>query len=325
MTDWGYTLFSELNPPSDLVRQAGVAEDAGFAWLAMSDHFHPWRSDHSDSPFAWSVWGAVAERTERVDLVSLVTCPFLRYHPAIIAQSAATIQELSDGRFTLGLGAGERLNEHVVGRGWPAVDIRHEMLEESVLAMRALWDGDWVTYRGDHITVEDARLFSVPATPPRIALAMSGPASLDRAVELADDVVAIDPLPDLVAEFKQRRAEAGSPGGRAIGQVALAWDPDEDRALEQAHRFAFGAHGWKVMAELPNVANFDADGSTVTDDDIQGLVAVGSDPAGVVEVLRPFVEADYDRVCIVQVADRTDDAFFSWWTDEVRPALDDLG
>ena len=317
MATLGYTLFSELNRPADLVRQAVAAEQAGFDFLAMSDHFHPWLSSHSDSPFAWTVWGAVADRTDRVALTSLVTCPFVRYHPAVIAQAAATVQDLSGGRFTLGLGAGERLNEHVVGAPWPPVDVRHEMLRESVEIMRRLWTGDWVTFRGRFLSVEDARLFTLPETPPAVGIAGSGPASLDLAVEVGDALVAIEPDADLVGRFKQR-----SGGGRVIGQVAIAWDPDEDAALEQAHRFGFGAHGWKVMSELPNVANFDADVSTVDDDTIRDLVAVGPDPQVHAEAIRPFLEAGFDEVCVVQVADRTGDDFFTWWTDEVRPLLD---
>lgn len=317
MATLGYTLFSEINRPGEMIRQAVDAEQAGFDFLAMSDHFHPWLSSHTDSPFAWTVWGAVADRTESVKLMSLVTCPFLRYHPAIVAQAAATVQDLSGGRFTLGLGSGEQLNEHVVGRGWPAVDVRHRMLRESVEIMRRLWTGEWTTYRGEHLTVEDARLFTLPEESPAVAIAGSGPASLDLAVEVGDALVAIDPDADLVERFKER-----SGGGRVIGQVAIAWDPDDAAALEHAYRFAFGAHGWKVMAELPNVANFDADVGTVGDDTIRDLVAVGPDPDVHAATIRPFLEAGFDEVCIVQVGDRTGSDFFDWWTGELRPLLD---
>ena len=202
MTQFGYTLFSELHGPRSLVARAMAAEEAGFDLAVMSDHFHPWLSSHTDSPFAWSVFGAVAERTERMELMSYVTCPFLRYHPAIIAQAAATIQLLSEGRFTLGLGAGERLNEHVVGRGWPSVDVRHEMLVESIEAIRSLFSGEMVTYRGTHITVEDARLFSLPQPPPRIAVAGSGSKSVRLAAEQGDAFIGVDPDAELVDEYR---------------------------------------------------------------------------------------------------------------------------
>lgn len=283
----------------------------------MSDHFHPWLSSHTDSPFAWSVLGAVADRTERVELMSYVTCPFIRYHPAIIAQAAATVQLISEGRFTLGLGAGERLNEHVVGASWPAVDVRHEMLSESVEAIRELFSGEMVTYRGRHVTVEDARLFSLPDTPPPIAVAGSGSRSVTLAANLADALIGTEPDPDMVREY---RAAAGD-GARAIGQVPLSYDADPGRAREYARRFAFGIPGWKVMAELPNVVNFDAAVSTVRDEDIAEVVAVGADPKVHLETIEAFVAAGYDEVCVVQVGDDKD-GFFRFWSDELAPELE---
>lgn len=316
MTTFGNTLFSELNGPKALVDQAVASEAAGFDFLVMSDHFHPWLSSHTDSPFAWSVLGAVAVRTERIELMSYVTCPFVRYHPAIIAQAAATIQLLSDDRFTLGLGAGERLNEHVVGRGWPAVDVRHEMLTESIEIIRALWTGDMTTYRGDHLTVEDAKLFSLPSTPPQIAVAGSGSQSIDLTVDLGDAFIGTEPDADMIAEY---RAKAGD-GVRTIGQVPLSYDADRGRATEYARRFAFGIAGWKVMSELPNVVNFDAAASTVRDEDIAEVAGIGPDPDDHVEAVMSFVEAGYDEVCVVQVGDDKE-GFFRFWSDELAPRL----
>ena len=316
MPRWGYTLFSELNPPRSLVEQAVAAERAGFEWLAISDHISPWLSLHTDSAFAWSVLGAVAERTETAELVTLVTCPYVRYHPAIIAQAAATLALLSEGRFTLGLGAGERLNEHVVGRGWPDVTIRHEMLEESVEAIRALWTGEDVTYRGQHITVEDCRIWSLPDTPPQIGIAGSGPESLSLAVEQGDALILTDPLPDLIADFKDRKG----PDARVIGQVPLSYDRDGAKAKEQAARFAFGITGWKVMSELPNVVNFDAAVSTVREEDLLDNVGVGPDPDAHLEAINEFVEAGFTDLCVVQVADDKD-GFLSFWKSELAPKL----
>ena len=317
MTRYGYTLFSELNPPTSLVDQAVDAEDAGFDFAVISDHFHPWLSTHTDSPFAWSVLGAVAHATTDLDLTTLVTCPFLRYHPAVIAQAAATVQLLSDGRFTLGVGAGERLNEHVVGRGWPSVDVRHEMLRESIEAIRALWDGGFTTYRGEHVTVEDAKLFSLPDEEPEIAVAASGPESLGIAVEHGDAMVAIEPDAALVEEFRDRHGG----DGWVIGQVPMAWDPDEDAAREMAMRFAFGMPGWKVMAELPNTVNFDAAVGTVREDDVTAQVGVGPDPANHLERINAFVDAGFDEICVVQVGDDRGDGFFDFWAEEIAPEL----
>lgn len=200
MPTFGNTLFSELNGPTALVEQAVASEEAGFDFLVVSDHFHPWLSSHTDSPF-------------------------IRYHPAIIAHAAATIQLLSAGRFTLGVGAGERLNEHVVGRGWPSVDIRHEMLTESIEAIRALFSGEMVTYRGDHITVEDAQLFSMPATPPPIAVAGSGPQSVELASQLGDAFIGTEPDAATLDAYRDR---AGN-GARTIGQVLRRCGDDRAR------------------------------------------------------------------------------------------------
>lgn len=317
MTTFGNTLFSELNGPRSLVSQAVASEQAGFDFLVMSDHFHPWLSSHTDSPFAWSVLGAVADRTERVELMSYVTCPFLRYHPAIIAQAAATIQDMSDGRFTLGLGAGERLNEHVVGRGWPAADVRHQMLSESIEAIRALFSGDMVTYRGKYITVEDAKLFTMPSTPPPIAVAGGGPEAVELAASFGDALISTEPDADLVNDYRERAGERA----RTIGQVPLSYDADDGKAREHAQRFAFGIHGWKVMAELPNVVNFDAVASKVRDEDLVGVIGVGADPDVHVAAIMPFVDAGYDQVSLVQVGDDKD-GFFRLWTDELAPRLE---
>ncbi len=171
----GFKLFAEAFTPGELVRQAVAAERAGFDFVEISDHFHPWLDDHGHSGFAWSILAAIALRTERIELATGVTCPFIRYHPAVVAQAAATAALLSDGWFVLGLGAGERLNEHVVGQGWPAVEQRHKMLREAVEIIRLLWSGGYHSYRGRHLTLEDARVFDLPARPPLIAVAAGGP------------------------------------------------------------------------------------------------------------------------------------------------------
>lgn len=316
MTTYGFTLFSELNGPTAMVEQAEAAESAGFDFLGMSDHFHPWLSRHTDSPFAWSVLGAVASRTEQLELITLVTCPFVRYHPAVIAQAAATVQLLSDGRFTLGLGAGENLSEHVVGRGWPPIDVRHAMLAESVEVMRRLWSGEWVTHRSPRLTVEDAKIWSLPDTPPRIAIAGSGPRSIELAAEHAEAIVCDSPDPNVASSFKDAKGH-----GEAITQIPVAYDPDPEVALDAAHHFAFGATGWKVMSELPNVPGFDATAELVSDDRITGLVATGADPATLIDRVKAAIDAGYDHVSVVQVGPDRTDGFLDWWRDEVRPEL----
>ena len=316
MPRYGFTLFSELNGPRAMLDQARAAEDGGFDFLGMSDHFHPWLSRHTDSPLAWSALGAVAATTERVDLVTLVTCPYMRYHPAIIAQGAATVQDISGGRFTLGLGAGENLSEHIVGDRWPAVEVRHEMLREAIEIIRALWSGEWTTYRGRHLTVEDARLHTLPDTEPRIAVAASGPASIDLATELGDDLVTDSPEPDVLATFRDR-----TPDGRAWTQIPVSYDEDHATALDHAHNFAFGATGWKVMSELPNIPAFDATAALVDDDAIQELVVTGNDPGPLVDKVEQAADAGYDHIAIVQVGPDRTAGFQRWFDEQVRPKL----
>jgi G6PDH family F420-dependent oxidoreductase len=316
VTKYGYTLFCEMNPATKLLKQAQLAERAGFDFLVISDHFHPWIKEHTDSPFAWSVLGGVAASTERVGLATLVTCPFLRYHPAVIAQAAATIQEMSGGRFTLGLGAGERLNEHVVGRGWPPADVRHEMLRESIEAIKQLWQGDYVTYRGAHITVEDARIFSMPSIAPDILVAASGGESAGLAADLADGLVAVEPSQELIENFETD----GGRGKRRLGQVPISYDKDESVARANAMRFKFGVPGWKVMSELPNPVNFDAAAATVREEDVLEAVSAGPDAKDHLDAIREFVDAGFEEVAVVQVGD-DHEGFLELWQREMRPEL----
>lgn len=316
MTKYGYTLFCEMNPATELVRQAQLAEKAGFDFIVISDHYHPWIKEHTDSPFAWSVLGGVAATTETIGLGTLVTCPFLRYHPAVIAQASATIQEMSGGRFTLGLGAGERLNEHIVGRGWPPVDIRHEMLRESVEAIRELWKGEYVTYRGRHITVEDARIFSLPSEIPDIVIAAGGGESATLAAELGDGIVIVGPDEELVANFDT----SGGRGKRRISQIPISWDQNGSTARDNAMRFKFGVAGWKVMSELPNPVNFDSAAETVREEDVLKSVSAGPDPKTHIDAIREFTDAGLEEVAVVQVGD-DHEGFLEVWEKEIRPEL----
>src|SRR5919112_453963 len=189
----GYKLIAEAYSPTEMVRQAVRAEEAGFDFVEISDHFHPWVSEQQHSGFAWSILATIAAKTERIELATGVTCPFIRYHPAIIAQAAATTQILSDGRFTLGVGSGERLSEHVVGRGWPAVHVRHQMFRESLEIIRLLWQGGYQTYEGKHLTLEDAQVFDLPETLPKIIVATGGAPAPKLAAELGDGPLTTPP------------------------------------------------------------------------------------------------------------------------------------
>ena len=298
----GFKLFAEAFSPKELVRQAVRAEEVGFDFVEISDHFHPWLDSHNHSGFAWSVLAAIAARTERIGLATGVTCPFIRYHPAVVAQAAATTALLSDGRFTLGLGSGERLNEHVVGRGWPAVDVRQEMLRESLEIIRLLWSGGYHSYRGRHLTLEDARVFDLPETPPAVAVAAGGPRAARLAAEMDAGIFATEPRAELVSTY----SEAGG-SGPAYCEVPLAWASDVESAAKSAREmFRFGPLGWKVQPELPNPVNFEAATAFVRDDDMLEVFGCGPDPARHLDVAQQFIDAGFDRLALISAGPDVD-------------------
>jgi G6PDH family F420-dependent oxidoreductase len=293
----GYKLATEGHDPRELVELGVLAEQAGFDFVELSDHFHPWLEEQGHSPFTWAVLGSLAERTERIGLATGVTCPIIRYHPAVVAQAAATTALLSDGRFTLGIGAGERLNEHVVGTGWPAVTVRHRMLVEALEIIHLLFEGGYRSYDGRYLQLEDARLFDLPETPVPIAVAAGGPQAARLAADKGDGLFVTEPDPDLLATFR----EAGGTGP-AYAEVPLAYAASEDEAAQEAHRTSrWTLGGWKVMAELPNPVNFDAASGTVTLDDVKQQFSCGPDLDRHVEQARPYAEAGYDRLVLMDV------------------------
>ena len=220
MTRFGYTLMTEQSGPRDLVSYAVAAEEVGFDFEVSSDHYSPWLTSQGHAPYAWSVLGAVAQATSRVELATYVTCPIIRYHPAVVAQKAATLQQLSEGRFILGLGSGENLNEHITGEGWPPVAQRQDMLVEAATIIRELQSGELVTWEGDYFRVDSARLWDAPDGGIPIAIAVSGEKSVAQFAPLADHLVAVEPEPDLLKAWDQ---EKGSANSRKIGQVPICW------------------------------------------------------------------------------------------------------
>src|SRR5690242_16322903 len=235
MTRFGYTLMTEQSGPRELVRYAATAEDLGFDFEVMSDHYSPWLTEQGHAPYAWTVLGAVAQATSRVGLMTYVTCPTLRYHPAVVAQKAATLQILAEGRFTLGLGSGENLNEHVVGEGWPAIQDRQDMLAEAVEIIRALHTGELVDHRGEFFQVDSARIWDLPDEGVEIALAVAGDRAIEALAPLGDHLIGVEPEASLVDGWN---AVDGAPRigerARAIGQIPICWDPDEDAAVRKA-------------------------------------------------------------------------------------------
>ncbi len=313
----GYKLATEAFDPKEVIRQAVAAEAAGFDFVEMSDHFHPWLESQGHSGFTWAMLSNIAARTERIGLVTGVTCPSYRYHPAVIAQAAATLAIISDDRFTLGVGSGERLNEHVIGEpAFKGVHQRHERLVEALEIIRLLWQGGYHSYEGKHLQLEDARVFDLPDQLPLIAVAGSGPASAKLAADLGDGLFGTEPDGDLVAGWHR---EGGS--GPVYGEVPLAWAPTEAAAVDAVlEKSRWALTGWKVMAELPNPVNFDAASAFVTRDDVVGQFACGPDVERHVANAQQFVDAGYDHL-VMQNAGPDPDGFLRFFTTELAPRV----
>jgi len=310
MTRFGYTLMTEQSGPKELVGYARAAEEVGFDFEVSSDHYFPWLDTQHHAPYAWTLLGAVAQVTSSVDLMTYVTCPTVRYHPAVVAQKAATLGVLSDGRFTLGLGAGENLNEHVVGARWPAVGERHDLLAEALEIIRQLLTGDDVTWEGDHFRVDSARVWDLPDDPVELAVAVSGDASVARFAPLADHLVATEPDGGLVRNWNDERSRLGLAPTRAIGQIPICWDTDRDRAVARAHdQFRWFGLGWPVNSNLPTTEAFRSASQFVRPDDVASSVPCGPDLDAVVDAVSAYGEAGFTDVALVQIGDEGQQEF----------------
>jgi G6PDH family F420-dependent oxidoreductase len=320
MATFGYTMMCEQLGPKELVRNGIEAERAGFDFAVISDHFHPWLEEQGESPFAWSVLGAVASQTTEMQLMTMVTCPTVRYHPAIVAQMGATIGLMSDGRFTLGLGAGENLNEHVVGKGWPPASVRHLMLEEAIDIIRTLWKGGYMSHLGDFYTVYDARIFSLPKQLPAIAVAASGRDSARLAARTGSGLIATQPNPELVRTYR----DAGGTGP-CYAQPLLCWGRDEAQARKTAYQyFRFAIPAWKVQSELPNPINFAAASITTREEDVAEMMVCGPSVDRHLEGIQKFLDAGFDHIAFLQ-AGRDQDGFIGFWHEELKPRLERAG
>jgi G6PDH family F420-dependent oxidoreductase len=312
---YGLTLSSEEHPPWRLVEQAVAAEAAGFDFVSISDHFHPWLSTQGHSPFVWSVLGAIAARTQRIEVGVGVTCPTVRMHPAVVAHAVATTACLLDGRFTWGVGSGEALNEHITGERWPPAPIRIEMMVEAVDIVRQLLTGESVTHYGTHYTVEDARIFDVPGQVPPIIVSAFGPVAARTAADIGDGLWTTG-TGDTVDAF---RAAGGQ--GPVWSQLTLSWDPDADTAIDRAWRqWANTAVPGQLSQDLRTVEHFEQAVEGVTREQIAEQVACGPDLDPVVESVRSAVDAGVDHVYFHQIGDPLD-GFIDVWTSELRAAL----
>src|SRR3954451_6343180 len=311
----GYTMMTEQSGPRDLVGHVVGAEEADFDFAVSSDHYFPWLEEMGHSPNAWVILGAAAQATSRIDLMTYVTCPILRYHPAVVAQKAATLQLLSEGRFSLGLGAGENLNEHVVGKGWPPVDVRHEMLTEAVEVIRSLWSGGFTNHRGRHYTVESAKLYDLPDPLPPIGIAGSGKQSTALAAVEGDYLIATEPKAEIVQAYR----DAGG-SGDVVGQFPVCFG-EEHKSLQLLHeQFRWMGLGWKVNSELPGTAAFDSASQFVREEDMSQTAAWGTDVARYQEKVQAFADAGFTKVALVQVGPEQKE-FCDWYASDLKQVL----
>jgi len=313
---YGYTLSSEEHPPARLVEQAAEAERRGFDFVSISDHFHPWVTAQGHSPFVWTTLGAIAARTTTLELAVGVTCPIMRLHPAIVAHASATTSLLSDGRFALGLGTGEALNEHVFGQRWPRPEVRRRMLREAIGIIRGLWSGETLDHEGEFYTVENARLFDPPEQSPPLIVSGFGGAAIELAAELGDGYWGHSPDREATETFEK----AGGTGPK-YAQITLCWADDVDNARKTVHEVwpTAGLTG-QLSQDLPTWTHFESATAPLTIDQTTESVPCGPDPQPILESVRAFEDAGYDHLYFHQIGpDQL--GFFDFWTSILEPAL----
>jgi G6PDH family F420-dependent oxidoreductase len=289
----GYFLSCEEFTPAQLIEQARLAQDAGFQGLWISDHYHPWNDEQGQSPFVWSIIGALSQ-VVTIPVTTAVTCPIMRIHPAVVAQAAATSAALHEGRFVLGVGTGEALNEHILGDRWPFAEERLEMLEEAVGVLRQLWAGEYVTHHGKHYTVDQARLYTLPAEPPKVYVSAFGPKAMDVATRIGDGYISTTPDADLVKQFR-----AGAGDKPVQGGFKGCWAPTEDEGVEIAHRlWANAGVPGELSQVLPSPKHFEQASQLVTPEMTRKSAPCGPDPAGHAEQLKKYEDAGFDEVYV---------------------------
>ena len=317
MLELGFKLSAEEQTAPDLVRFARLGEEAGFAFAALSDHFHPWIDRQGQSPFAWAVLGGVAESTERLRVGTAVTCPMVRTHPAIVAHAAATVATMLPGRFFLGVGTGENLNEHVLGAPWPSPSVRRDMLEEAVEVIRGLWEGELFEHHGRFYTVEGARLYSLPEEPPPILVAGSGEEAAELAGRIGVGFIGLSPDRALLGAFDR---EAG-PGKPKYAEIQVCWAKDEGQARKTAFEWwpNTSIEG-ELVAELPLPRHFEQAAKMLSEDDLAESVVCEPDPERHLEVIRTYADAGYDHVWVHQIGP-DQDGFFEFYAQEILPKI----
>lgn len=320
MVHLGYALSSEEHDAPSLIENAVTAEQTGFSFALISDHFHPWISLQGQSPFVWAVLGGISQKTRTLRLGTGVTCPILRIHPAIIAQAAATAGQLLEGRFFLGLGTGENLNEHVVGLGWPPIRIRQEMLQEAVRIIRFLWEGENTSYYGDYFTVEDARIYSLPDEIPEVYMAASGSISAGIAGEIADGFISTAPKKEIVTAFEN----AGGQGKPKYGQMTVCVAQSEQEALDTAMKWwPNSAIPGQFSQEARVPAYFQEVSKLVTPETVKQQYILGQNPEQHLQEIRKYAEAGFDHIYVHQIGP-DQQRFFRFYEKEILPRVGEI-
>jgi G6PDH family F420-dependent oxidoreductase len=313
----GYTLMTEQRSPTDLVADAQLAEQAGFDFATISDHFHPWVEAQGHAGYAWSMLGAISQVTNRLPVTTYVTAPIIRYNPAIVAQKAATMAILMPGRFRLGLGTGENLNEHVAGLGFPSADVRQDMLDEAIQIIRKLWEGDTITFHGSFYDVERARIFDLPSEQIPIGVAAGGPQAAELAAEAGEFLITTAPDPEIIESYRK----AGGDGQPIVGQTNVCWGTDEKAARKLAHKLnGWTVAGWRTQTELVGPESFQEIADQATEDQVAEAIPCGPDLDKIVASVKKYVDAGFTEVAITQVG--PDQAgFCDIFTRELAPKL----
>jgi coenzyme F420-dependent glucose-6-phosphate dehydrogenase len=316
----GFWISSEEHGPNEMVRAAQQAEAAGFPYVQVSDHFHPWTDRQGHSPFVWSVIAGIAATTKALTVGTGVTCPIIRTHPAIVAQAVATSAVMLGGRFFLGVGTGENLNEHITGAKWPKLETRREMLEEAIDLMRLMFSGGERTFRGRFFTLEDARLYTLPEKAPPIYVASGGPKSAALAARAGDGLIATSPDHELIAAFDG----AGGVGKPKYIEVPLCWGTDAGAARRLAHElWRIGALGGQLVQELRRPADFEAATDRITQVQATEHTPVGPDVEPYVDAVKKCVDAGFDHIGLHQIGP-DQEGFLRFWEKELRPELEKL-
>jgi G6PDH family F420-dependent oxidoreductase len=311
----GYFLSGEEHGPRELVAYARQAEEAGFRSVWLSDHYHPWTDRQGQSPFVWCVIGGIAATTG-LRLTTSATCPTVRLHPAVVAQAAATAACMLPGRFQLGVGSGENLNEHVLGDRWPNAAARLDMLEEAIEVMRALWQGELTSHQGRHFRVESARIYTLPEAPPPVIVSAFGPRAVSLAARAGDGYMSVAPERQLVEQYERE-------GGRGprMGGLKVCWGADEAEARKTAHLlWANDLLPGQLAQELPLPSHFEQASELVGEDMVAEAIPCGPDPERHAAAVRQFLDAGFDEVYVSQIGD--DQAgFLGFWRRELAPRL----